>query len=121
MNHNTKLTEPENSPQLSEQKPEPDPEIARKFSVLADKWETEVAGMSSTAKMSQHPAYQEIIQMGTEIVPLLLKELKQNPLYWLSALQEITGENPIKPEQRGRIKQMATAWLEWGKERGYTE
>ncbi len=120
MNHNPKLTEPENRAELSAQKPEIDPELARKFSTLAEKWETEVAGMSSTARMSQHPAYQEIIQMGVQIVPLLLKELNQNLLYWLSALQEITGENPIKPEQRGRIKQMAAAWLEWGKERGYT-
>lgn len=96
------------------------PELARKFSTLAQQWETEVEGMSSTARMSQHPAYQEIIQMGTEIVPLLLQELKRNPLYWLSALEEITGENPIGPEQRGRIKQMAEAWDKWGKERGYT-
>lgn len=111
MNHNPKLAEP---------KPEIDPELARKFSILAEKWEREVEGMSSTARMSEHPAYQEIILMGTKIVPLLLKELKRNPLYWLSALQEITGENPVQPEQQGRIKLMAEAWLEWGKERGYT-
>jgi lactam utilization protein B len=75
--------------------------------------------MSSTVKMSQHPAYQEIVSMGNQILPLLLRELKNNPLYWLSALSQITGENPIKPEQRGKIKQMAEAWLEWGKNQGY--
>ncbi|WP_445248967.1 hypothetical protein [Microcoleus sp. OTE_8_concoct_300] len=69
--------------------------------------------------MSQHPAYQEIISMGTHIVPLLLSELKRNPLYWLSALSAITGENPIKPEQRGRVKQMASAWIDWGRNQGY--
>jgi hypothetical protein len=120
MNHTPKLTEPKKRANLSEQNPEIDLELARKFSTLAEKWETEVEGMSSTVRMSQHPAYQEIIQMGTKIVPLLLKELNRNPLDWLSALQEITGENPIHPEQRGRIKQMAEAWLEWGEERGYT-
>ena len=91
----------------------------RKFYTLASQWESEVEGMSSTAQMSQHPAYQEIISMGTQIVPLLLKELQNNPLQWLSALSQITGENPIKPEQRGKIKQMAEAWLEWGKNKGY--
>lgn len=115
MNHNLKLTEPEKLTNL----PEVEPQLARKFSILAQQWETEIEGMSSTVRMSQHPAYQEIIQMGTQIVPLLLQELKRNPLYWLSALQEITGENPVQPEQRGRIKQMAEAWLKWGKERGY--
>ena len=95
------------------------PEIIDKFYALASDWEKEVAGLSSTAQMSQHPAYQEIINMGTKIVPLLLSELKKNPLYWLSALGAITGENPIKPEQRGRVKQMASAWIEWGRNQGY--
>jgi hypothetical protein len=95
-------------------------ELAEKFYSLASQWQSDVEGMSSTAQMSQHPAYQEIIGMGTKVVPLLLRELKQNPLYWLLALSEITGENPIKPEQRGRVKQMAEAWIEWGKNQGYT-
>jgi hypothetical protein len=94
-------------------------ELAEKFYSLAAQWQSDVEGMSSTAQMSQHPAYQEIVSMGTKVVPLLLQELKQNPLYWLLALSEITGANPIKPEQRGRVKQMAEAWIEWGKNRGY--
>lgn len=94
-------------------------ELAEKFYSLASQWQNDVEGMSSTTQMSQHPAYREIISMGTKIVPLLLLELKQNPLYWLSALSEITGENPIQPEQRGKVKQMAEAWIEWGKNQGY--
>jgi hypothetical protein len=94
-------------------------EIIDKFYALASDWEQEVAGLSSTAQMSEHPAYQEIIKMGTKIIPLLLSELKKNPVYWLSALSAITGENPIKPEQRGRVKQMASAWIEWGRNQGY--
>jgi hypothetical protein len=94
-------------------------EIIDKFYALASDWEEDVAGLSSTAQMSEHPAYQEIINMGTKIVPLLLSELKKNPVYWLSALSAITGENPIKPEQRGRVKQMASAWIEWGRNQGY--
>ncbi len=94
-------------------------EILNKFYILAKRWESEVEGYSSTAQTSDHPAYQEIISMGTQVVPLLLKELKNNPIFWLSALNEITGINPIKPEQRGKIKQMAEAWLEWGRNQGY--
>lgn len=96
-----------------------DLEIVDKFYALAKQWENEVAGMSSTAQMSQHPNYQEIINMGAKVVPLLLSEMKKNPLYWLAALSAITGENPIKPEQRGRVKQMASAWIEWGRNQGY--
>jgi hypothetical protein len=86
---------------------------------LAKQWENEVEGYSSTAQISDHPAYQEIISMGTQVVPLLLKELNNNPIFCLSALNEITGINPISPEQRGKIKLMAEAWLEWGKTQGY--
>ncbi len=86
---------------------------------LAKQWENEVEGYSSTAQISDHPAYQEIISMGTQVVPLLLKKLKNNPIFWFSALNEITGINPIKPEQRGKIKQMTEAWLEWGINQGY--
>ena len=95
------------------------PDIVDKFYALASDWEKDVAGLSSTAQMSQHPAYQEIISMGTQIVPLLLSELTKNPVYWLSALSAITGENPIQPEQRGRVKQMASAWIDWGRNQGY--
>jgi hypothetical protein len=93
--------------------------VVDKFYHLAEQWQREVAGMSSTNRMSQHPAYQEIINMGNPIIPLLLSELKKNPLYWFAALSAITGTNPIKAEQKGRVKQMASAWIEWGKNQGY--
>jgi hypothetical protein len=117
------LVQPETFPKVTQdifqKNTELDPIVVKKFYTLATQWQNEVAGMSSTTQMSQHPAYQEIINMGTKIVPLLLSELTKNPLYWLIALSEITGENPIKPEQRGRVKQMASAWIEWGKNQGY--
>ena len=56
-------------------------EVVDKFYALATEWQSEVASRSSTAQMSLHPAYQEIISMATKIVPLLLSELKKNPLY----------------------------------------
>ena len=55
------------------------PDIVDNFYALASDWEKDVAGLSSTAQMSQHPVYQEIISMGTQIVPLLLSEQKRNP------------------------------------------
>ena len=113
------LAQREASTPITRKNAELDPEIVDKFYTLAKQWENEVAGMSSIAQMSLHPHYREIISMGTKIVPLLLSELKKNPLYWLAALSAITGENPIKPEQRGRVKQMASAWIEWGRNQGY--
>jgi hypothetical protein len=52
-------------------------ELADRFYELASQWQIDVEGMSSTAQMSQYPAYREIISMGTKVVPLLLQELKK--------------------------------------------
>lgn len=93
--------------------------LSEKFTILATQWIQDVEGMSSTVEMTKHPLFQEIVNMGEAIIPLLLKDLEQNPLYWLPVLRQITQENPVKPEQKGKIKQMAQAWLNWGKQQGY--
>ncbi|OIP70474.1 MAG: hypothetical protein AUK48_13680 [Oscillatoriales cyanobacterium CG2_30_44_21] len=94
-------------------------EVKAEFTNLASQWTQDVEGMSSTVEMVKHPAYQKIVSMGQVVVPLLLEDLRQNPLYWLPALRQITNYNPVQPEQRGKIKQMAEAWLNWGKQQGY--
>ncbi len=66
-----------------------------------------------------HPAYQQIIGMGQDAIPLILAEMKRKPGHWFWALKSITGEDPVLPEQRGRIKKMTEAWINWGRNQGY--
>lgn len=94
-------------------------EIEVTFLELAEQWRRETGMMSLVTKMSMHPAYQRIIGMGQAVVPLILRELEQEPDHWFWALQAITGANPVKSQQRGRLKQMAEAWIQWGRENGY--
>jgi hypothetical protein len=94
-----------------------DPQLA--FEELASECKEQVCGSSFVAEKTNHPAYQKIIEMGQVVVPFLLRELEQKPTHWFEALKAITGANPIQPEQRGRTKQMAQAWLKWGREQGY--
>jgi hypothetical protein len=94
-------------------------EIAQKFEELVDIWDREMSGSSFVGEKTSHRAYQQIIEMGDAVIPLILKELETKPNHWFVALRVITGENPVLPEQRGKIKQMTEAWLQWGKERGY--
>ncbi len=91
----------------------------RKFYSLANRWKNERGPTSSITEMAIHPAYQEIIGMGKEAIPLILSELEKSPDHWFWALSAISGEDPVKPEDRGRIKKMAEVWLEWGREKGY--
>jgi hypothetical protein len=94
-------------------------ETAQKFAALADRWKRETAVLSSVSQIAMHPAYQEIIGMGREAIPLILQELEQEPNHWFWALRAITGESPVPPDQRGKMQEMANSWLHWGREQGY--
>jgi hypothetical protein len=92
--------------------------LARRFESLAAAWRKECAHLSSVREMVLHPAYQQIIGMGRDAIPFLLRELERQPDHWFWALWAITGENPVPPEHRGRLRDMARDWLEWARQRG---
>ena len=89
------------------------------FRRLAAAWHKAVAHHSSTTVRNNHPAYQEIISMGTEVVPLLLRDMEENHTHWFYALRQITGADPIPQSAAGNISKMAEAWLHWAKDNGY--
>lgn len=93
--------------------------IGSKFRRLADDWlESRPKGVD-VAQMTMHSAYQQIIGMGDSAVPYLLKELKRKPDHWFWALHAITGHNPVPDDKQGKTKDMAKAWLQWGRNNGY--
>jgi len=94
-------------------------DAVRRFATLATRWYQETAALSSVSQIAMHPAYQEIIGMGHTAVPLILRELQSKPGHWFWALRAITGEDPVSPEERGKVRAMAAAWIQWGKERGH--
>ena len=89
------------------------------FESLADEWERDRPRGVDIAQMTRHPAYQRIIAMGEPAVPWLLSRLATKPDHWFVALSAITGAKPVPPESRGRVKEMARAWLDWGNQQGY--
>jgi hypothetical protein len=93
-----------------------------KFQALVDRWRNERGAMSSITEMSILPAYQKIIGMGEDAVPLILAELESegdDPDQWFWALIAITEENPVKPEDQGNFMKMAQAWFNWAQAEGY--
>lgn len=92
--------------------------LERRFRSLASAWREAVGPSSSVSHMAMHPAYQQIIGMGPEAVPLLLKELQREPNHWFWALAAITGENPVSEAHKGMVPRMAEDWVRWGRERG---
>src|SRR5438067_6852971 len=80
-----------------------------RFRRLAAAWHKAVAHHSSTTVRNNHPAYREIISLGPEVVPLLLRDVEENHTPWFCALREITGADPIPASASGNIPQMAQA------------
>ncbi len=94
---------------------------SKRFAELSATWRSDTAFTSSALQMATHPAYQEIIGMGPDALPLILRELAERPAHWFWALTSISGVNPIEPAIRGKFSDMTKAWLDWGRKRGYIE
>ena len=98
--------------------PDPCEDVGAKFDRLARQWKQERGPVSSARRMAAHPAYRAIVAMGKSAIPLLLAELERQPDHWFIALHELTGAEPVPEEARGRIDEMAAAWVKWGRANG---
>ena len=90
------------------------------FRELKQQWRRERNSLSSRASDNlRSTAYLRLIGMGMNAVPMILDELRNElttgePDDWFIALSAITGANPIATEERGQLRKMAEAWLNWG-------
>ena len=97
-------------------------EIAlRLFRREAEKWKDDTMHSSSVTKMISHPSYLRIIGLARDfrkgdIERLLLQELESEPDHWFDALEAITGQNPVRPEDD--FDASVDAWLDWGRREG---
>ena len=92
--------------------------VREKFQRLASQWKAESRFLSNTAQMAMLDSYQSIIGMGEPVVPLILEALEREPDQWFWALQAITEEDPVPAQSRGKVREMAQAWISWGRARG---
>jgi len=104
-------------------------QLSRKFKDLVQEWRNERGSMSSIEGMSMLPAYQNIISMGLDALPLILAELRaegDDPDQWFWALMSISEANDLKPPQmklgdQGNFKKMADIWLAWSESQSVTK
>lgn len=90
--------------------------FAARFSKLAKKWKEDTLYSSSGDEILNHPAYKEILGMGKDALPYILRDLEVEGGHWFHALHAITGVNPYPSEDAGRVKKMREAWLRWARE-----
>src|SRR4051812_46914449 len=94
-------------------------ELRAHFQSLVLRWKHERGPHSSSARLTNHSAYQEIIALGSAVVTLLLQELERAPDHWFRALHSLTGADPVPDASRGKIRDMAEAWLRLARDNGY--
>lgn len=90
--------------------------VPQTFRRLAARWRAETAHVSSVPDIIMHPSYQEIMRLPkNEVVPLILRELRDNGGFWYPALYALTDKNPVRAQDVGNVRKMTDAWLEWGR------
>ncbi len=86
------------------------------FGDLVAQWHRERGITSSIEHMISCTAYLRIIGMGEQILPFIFARLRSegdDPDHWFTALQAITGVNPVPREDFGHVGKMTEAWLAW--------
>lgn len=98
-------------------------DINRRFYSNLEKWKEDTADISSTSIIINHAAYKRMIGLGLQALPLIFLEMQKAPDFWFDALRSITGinddEDPVRPEDRGNLKAMTIAWLDWATRNEY--
>ena len=92
-------------------------QIRQKFELLRDQWKKDTKHCSSFVQICMHPAYQQIIGMGFNVLSLILQDLKEGSGDWFWALFSITGENPVNPENIGVTEKMRNDWLDFARKK----
>lgn len=64
-------------------------------------------------KTYELPEYQKIMDLGIEIVPLLIEELRVAPRPFIRLLMALTNEQPCPEGIWGALDLVSDCWIEW--------
>ena len=92
-------------------------QIAQLFSSLANRWYHETGMYSLEIQKVAHPSYLQIIGMGKQALPYLLRELEAHGGQWYQALEAILKETPVDvSDDPGNMPLLRERWLEWARQ-----
>ena len=89
------------------------------FASLMESWCEEKRFMSFLSDIVACPSYQKIIKMREGALPLILAQLRKegnDPSHWFTALEAITGHDPVPESVYGNMLKMTEIWLSWAEE-----
>ncbi len=91
--------------------------LEKEFHSLVKQWQEETSFHSSLGEIFTNEAYQRIMAMGRDALPLIFSDLKQKPRFWFYALEKIVGSD-VAAEAKNYGEARAI-WLKWGYKHNY--
>lgn len=90
------------------------------FRQLVDEWFYDTQWLSSISAITCHDAFARLVALDKPVLKLILERLAQGEVrvHWFPVLKDVAGEDPVPPEKRGRVREMADEWLNWGRAKG---
>lgn len=85
--------------------------VRKRFDRLVEEWTQDVMFASSSHDIVLHRAYQQVIGLGRQVIPLIYEEMVAGELHWSWALYAITGVNPAAETDSPR--DATDAWMRW--------
>ena len=92
--------------------------IEARFRKLADEWSEKTIHISSVSDLINDTRYQQIIDLGWDVLPYMLDDLQKKKRFWFPALAAIAGVRPFDPGDLSNPRRMTEAWLKWGRRKG---
>ncbi|MBC7553968.1 MAG: hypothetical protein H7257_08315 [Taibaiella sp.] len=90
-------------------------ELEQQFIALAEKWKDETGVYSTTYQKVINDSYLDIIALGREVVPFILKDMEHGQGHWHTALKALTRDNPVPETDLNKSTKIREAWLNWGR------
>lgn len=90
--------------------------LRERFNALADEWIAATRLSSSVTDTCMHPAYQQIIGLGPDVLPLILEDVVAGELHWGWALRALTGHDVAADAET--LPAARDAWIRWGRSNG---
>lgn len=91
--------------------PRPSPSLCKEFNRLVQQWTQDIVFTSSSHDIILHWAYQQVIGLGPQIIPLIYEEMVAGELHWNWALYAITGEDVAANTDSPRAA--TDVWIRW--------
>jgi hypothetical protein len=91
----------------------------QEFQQLANQWKRETGFHGNLSRIVMHPAYQRIMAMGPDVIPLILHDLSRKLAHWFWALHNLVPDGQDPAEGLTTMESARQAWLRWGRDNKY--